>query len=245
MRDQPLIGVTSSRRGAWFMWAFYWLALRINGVRPIRIVPPAEGGLLQRLDGLVIGGGDDIGAELYEGETALDVRIDPERDRLELAALDFAVPRDLPVLGVCRGAQMLNVYFGGTLNQDIYLSNAEVPRRWTPLPAKTVTLDPDSRLAALFGVERMRVNSLHKQAIEKLGEGLRGAGRDEDGIIQAIEAPGDAFRFGVQWHPEVLIYRRSQRRLFGAFVRAAKEHVAGRKSQFNGSPPPLAPRSRK
>ncbi len=208
------------------MWAFYWLALRLNGIRPVRLIAPAKPGLIERLDGLVIGGGDDIGAELYKGETALDVRIDPERDRLELDALASAVPRGQPVLGVCRGAQMLNVYFGGSLHQNMYDAYDGVPRRWTPLPAKTVTLDPKSRLAALFGVERMRVNSLHKQSIDKLGAGLRVCGRDEFGIVQAIEDPQAHFRFGVQWHPEFLIYRRSQRRLFSAFVGAVRDYVA-------------------
>ena len=220
---RPRIGVTSSLGGGRYMWWFYWLSLNWFGARPERLVAPVAKEAFGRFDGFVIGGGDDIGAELYKGEAALDVRIDPERDAMELAILAYAASRDVPVLGVCRGAQMLNVFMRGTLHQD--LSSYDVPDLWTPLPAKSISFVAGTRLGRIFARETLRVNSLHRQAVDCLGTGLRIAAFDEFGVVQAIEDPSARFRLGVQWHPEFLIYRASHRRLFRAFIAAVKEHA--------------------
>ncbi len=204
------------------MFWFAALGLRLFGARPRRITPPMEASELKGLDGLLIGGGDDIGAEIYGGMPVPDVRIDPLRDKLELSALEIALPKGIPVLGICRGAQMLNVALGGTLNQDIYEVYKQAPRMRTVLPRKRVDLEKGTRLHELIGLDCITVNSLHHQSVDKLGRGLQVSGSDEHGIIQAIEARGEAFRMGVQWHPEFLIYRRPHRRLFAAFVRACR-----------------------
>lgn len=203
------------------MWWFNALSLRLAGARPIRLTASDDVEIVRRLDGLLIGGGDDIAAHLYDGDVSLDVRIDPERDALELSALDRAVPLDLPVLGVCRGAQMLNVFFGGSLHQDIHAVYVEAPRLRTVLPRKSVDLVVGSRLARTVGRTELLVNSLHNQSVDRLASNLRAVGRDGWGIVQAVEDPGRPFLVGVQWHPEFLFYRRPQLRLFAALTRAA------------------------
>ena len=223
----PRIGVTTSRGGGRYMWWFYRLTLRLLGERPLRMVPTDDVSVVDSLQGLIVGGGDDIGAEIYQGMPIPDVRIDPQRDRLELHALEHAARHDIPVLGICRGAQMLNVFYGGSLHQDIYTAYEGLRRRWTPLPVKNVTVAPGSSLARVLGRERVKVNSLHTQSVDRLGRGLTATAHDEHGVIQAIDDPTERFRLGVQWHPEFMIYRVAQRRLFRAFVTAVDERFAG------------------
>lgn len=225
VKARPVIGVTGPKGRGHAMFWFAALGLRLFGARPRRITPPMEADQLSGLDGLLIGGGDDIGAEIYGGMPVPDVRIDPSRDALELSALDIALPKRVPVLGICRGAQMLNVALGGTLNQDIYEVYRQAPRMWTVLPRKHVQLEPGTTLRGLIGMETVTVNSLHNQSVKELGRGLRISGTDEHGIVQAIEHTGETFRIGVQWHPEFLIYRKPHRRLFGAFVEACRETI--------------------
>ncbi len=228
MSKKPCIGVTSSLGGGRFMWWFYWLTLRLLGARPVRLIAPVADIDERQFDGLIVGGGDDISAELYHGEPTVDIRIDPERDALELKLLERAAPLNLPVLGVCRGAQMLNVYYGGSLHQDVRKVYAGMPKMWTPLPSKNVQLMDGTKLAGFIGSAPLRVNSLHRQAVDRVGEGLKIAGRDEYEVIQAIEDPAHPFRVGVQWHPEFLIYRGRHRRLFRAFLDAVKSYAAER-----------------
>jgi putative glutamine amidotransferase len=225
-RRRPRIGVTTSRGGGRYMWWFYWLSMHLLGASPVRLVAPLDTGRLEGFDGFIIGGGDDIAAELYGAQAPLEVKFDPERDAMELAVLEHAVPRDLPVLGVCRGAQMLNVYMGGTLHQDMRAAYDGVPRMWTPLPRKLVRLREGTRLCEIMGRDMLDVNSLHNQAIDLLGEGLVVSGRDEYGVVQAVEDASARFRAGVQWHPEFLIYRATQRRLFRAFIDAVEQEAA-------------------
>lgn len=219
--SRPRIGVTGGRRGGRAMWFCAWLSLRLHGARPVRLQPPLDAGALDRLDGLLIGGGDDIGATVYDALPAPDVRIDPERDAMELEALGALWESDVPIMGICRGAQMMNVYLGGRLHQDIYSRYQGVPRIRTPLPRKRVSLRADTRLADIVGESSLVVNSLHHQSVDTLGWDLRVAAKDDWGIVQAIEHVGPRFRIGVQWHPEMLFYRAVHRRLFRAFVHAA------------------------
>lgn len=221
MTAKPRIGVTVSERGARLTWLAHWLAVVRAGGRPVRLTATGRSGI-DGLDGLVVGGGDDIGADLYGGEVALDVRIDPARDRMERLALDRALHADLPVLGVCRGAQMINIHFGGTLHQDIYAVYRDLPRLRTPLARKRIAVAPGSGLARLMGQGRLAVNSLHHQAVDRLGRGLRISARDAHRVIQATEHPGARFLIGVQWHPEFLIFRRRHQALYRGLLRAAK-----------------------
>ncbi|MGO4523347.1 gamma-glutamyl-gamma-aminobutyrate hydrolase family protein [Microvirga sp. 2MCAF35] len=221
----PLIGVTTSRHGGWRSYLMHRLALYRAGARSVRLMPghllPAE-----PLQGLVIGGGDDIGAEIYGGQVLPDVRIDPERDKLELGLLKAALPAGLPILGICRGSQMINVALGGTLHTDIYEVYVQAPKMRTILPRKTVTIERGSQLDRILSCNPCQVNALHHQSVDRLGQGLKIAARDESGIVQAIESESAPFLLGVQWHPELLVWKKPQQRLFAALAEAAREASA-------------------
>ena len=162
---RPVIGVTTARRGGRIMWWFNWLAVYRAGGRAVRISPihPVN---IDALDGLLVGGGDDIGLSLYydasnKPELQADIRIDHERDLLERDLVYRACEQDMPVLGICRGAQMINVALGGSLHQDIYDSFRDAPRLRTPLKRKKVTIEPGSLLHGILGATKCRVNALH------------------------------------------------------------------------------------
>lgn len=221
----PLIAVTSSRRRALFTAAMNRFTLLRAGARSVRLYPGKRLDL-SRVDGLLIGGGDDIGAMLYGGEVQPDVRLDPERDALELQALELFWGTGRPVLGICRGAQMINVFRGGTLHQNVRATYEIRRHPRTPLPLKRIRIVGETRLGHVLRLDQVRVNSLHNQAVDVLGDGLLVAARDRHGMVQAIEHEGAPFRVGVQWHPELLFYKLPHRRLFRAFAEAAREAAA-------------------
>ncbi len=223
---KPRIGVTTSRGGGRYMWWFYWIALKLYGAQPVRFVAPLGDADLADFDGFIIGGGDHISPDLYRGDTLLDAKLDPERDAMELAILDHAAPLGIPVLGVCRGAQMINIHKGGNLHQDMRKVFDGVPPMWTPLPSKTVTFEEGSRLGRIHGCDCVRVNSLHHQAIDRTGTNIRIVARDEYGVPQAFEDTSARFLMGVQWHPEFLLYRKAHRRLFRSFLEAVRDPEA-------------------
>ncbi|NYS60281.1 gamma-glutamyl-gamma-aminobutyrate hydrolase family protein [Vreelandella salicampi] len=221
---RPLIGITTSDRKSRLAWWFDWFAVWRHGGRPVRLSPSRP--RPDRLDGLIIGGGDDIQAHLYDAEVQFDVRVDPERDELELTLLERFIPQQTPVLGICRGAQLINIHLGGTLDPDIYTTHEGLKQRRTVLPRKTVDIVGDSKLHRFLGVTWCRVNSLHHQAVNHAGEGVDIVARDRDGLVQGIESRNHDFLIGVQWHPEWLIFNRPQQRLINALVRAAKRHLS-------------------
>jgi putative glutamine amidotransferase len=183
---------------------------------------------LDGVDGLIIGGGDDISHELYGKTLTLSARIDPARDALEHRLAVEALAQGIPVLGICRGAQMLNIALGGTLHQDAWAAHRAGRPMKTILPRRTISIVKGTQLARYCGTAPMRVNALHTQAMARLGTGLRISARDPNGMVQAIERASDPFALGVQWHPEHLFYARRQRRIFAALVAAARAHAAGR-----------------
>lgn len=222
---RPLIGVSTSHLRGWRSWQFQRLAIWRAGGRATRLTAGRVedvAGAAACLDGLVIGGGDDISATLYGGKVEPAIRIDPERDRLEMGLLEALAGTPVPIMGVCRGAQMMALWRQGSLIPDIYDHYPDLPRMRTVLPRKHVLLEPDSRLAALMGGTQTRVNSLHHQAVADPGDGFRICARDRRGVCQAIEHLGDRLLFGVQWHPEYLPQKRAHQRLYRALVTAAK-----------------------
>jgi putative glutamine amidotransferase len=197
--------------------------VRAGGV-PV-LLPPAGDGyaeLLSALDGLVLTGGADIEPAQYGQEPLETTYTRPARDAFELALLDGALAAGIPVLGVCRGMQLLNVAFGGTLTQ--HLPEASGTAGHQPALAtfgtNTVGLAPDSFAGRILGAET-KTRCYHHQAVDSLGQGLRAVGWAADGTIEAIELPGETFVLGVQWHPE---QDAEDRRLFAAIVAAAADH---------------------
>jgi len=223
--SRPVIGVTTSARSGWRIFPLIALNLRLVGARAVRWVAgsPAD---VADVDGVIIGGGDDISPDLYGGELVTSSVLDPARDKLERCLIEAALAQDKPVMGICRGSQMLNVVLGGSLHQDAYGVYQDSRHYRTILPRKDVRIEDGTRLADLAGLAPMKVNALHSQAVDRLGEGLRVAAHDTGGMVQAIERVAEPFALGVQWHPEHLFYARRQRALFRALTAAAE---AGRR----------------
>jgi putative glutamine amidotransferase len=191
----------------------------------LEVAPIAAGwsGGVEGLDGLVLSGGIDLNPKLY-GEKRHPAADEPNdaRDQLELDLLKQALERDLPVLAICRGMQLLNVAKGGTLEQHI--EERGMHQRYDlakPVPVHEVAVQKGSRLAEITGAGQVAVNSRHHQAVGRLGDGLKVSARAEDGIVEGIEAPGKRFAVGVQWHPEDQAPEDPmQAKLFSAFAEA-------------------------
>ena len=240
---RPLIGITTAEfedhgkpyhrsyaRNAW--------AIRDAGGLPVYVPTGIDGDTLrelyERLDAVLLPGGPDVDPAYYGEARHPETRIiDDARDTLELTLARWAYEDDRPLFGICRGHQVINVAFGGTLVQDIASQIVtELPHE-TPetLPRSTirheVTLDPDSRLASILGRTQVAVNSLHHQSVERPAPGVIITGYSPDGIVEALEAPDKQFVLSVQWHPEDLYGDDdTMKRLFESFVEAARESAA-------------------
>jgi len=148
--------------------------------------------------------------------------LNTERDELEKHLIRAALERGLPMLGICRGMQLLNVVAGGSLHQSLEGFYEEYPAMRSVLPRKRIEIEPDSLLATVLATTRGRVNALHSQAIDRLGSGMVISAREPNGVIQAIEHQDKPYMLGVQWHPEYLPQRPEQRALFRSLVEAAR-----------------------
>jgi len=183
-----------------------------------------------------LSGGSDLDPETYGQEPHPETKgVVPERDRAELALLEAALERDLPVLAVCRGSQVLNVARGGDLHQHLPELVGHHDHKHSPgeFGDHDVELVPDTRLQRLLG-ERAPVKSHHHQGFNRLGEGLVEAAHAEDGTIEAVEDPSQRFALGVLWHPEA----GEDLRLFEELVREAGEYRASRLPQGSAAARP-------
>ena len=225
--------MTDTSFGAWeaecaLVPVDYVRAVERAGGRPL-LVPPSEHGVgetLDVLDGLIFSGGSDLDPELYGQEPHPETGdVVEERDRGELALLTAALERDLPVLAICRGSQVLNVARGGDLVQHLPELVGHEEHRHTPgvFADHDVTLEQGTRLAGLLG-DRAPVKSHHHQGFGRLGEGLRVSAHAEDGAVEAIEDPARRFALGVLWHPEA----GEDLRLFEALVEEAGRYRSER-----------------
>jgi putative glutamine amidotransferase len=211
----------------------YLRAVERAGGIPVVIPPLDEEAIEPLLDcvrGVCLPGGPDLDPASYGGSDhpALGPT-EPDLDRFELALARRADERGMPILGICRGAQILNIARGGTLIQHLPDRRRTGDHHQAAPGRRTiheVGLRGDSRLAAILGRDRLRVNSFHHQAVRRVGRGLRAVGRSPDGVIEAIEAPGRDFLIGVQWHAEALIKRSEQLALMRAFIAAAQRYQA-------------------
>ena len=232
--NPPAIGITLDSEDPGGYSKYPWYALRRNyadavaaaGGLPLALVhrPELAEAMLDRLDALVItGGAFDVGPELYGDATAhAAMTLKTARTEAELALLRGALRRDMPVLGICGGEQLLAVGLGGTLIQHIpdAVPNALAHEQPNPRdqPGHEVTITPGTRLAAITGAATLKVNSAHHQAVRAPGSARVNAVAP-DGVIEGVEDPARRFCIGVQWHPEFLI-NAADRRLFDALVAA-------------------------
>jgi putative glutamine amidotransferase len=240
-RSLPWIGVTSDSSESQaeestgksepnlFLPRRYARAVEAAGGLPV-ILPPSTSPttlreLVNRLDGILISGGDfDIHPSFY-GEKPIEAlgKLKPERTEFELELTVLALKRELPVLGICGGAQAINVALGGALYQDIATQCAHHRNHQQgaqkEIGGHRVRIEPDTRLRQIVRRQDLEVNTTHHQAVKRLGKGLVVNATAEDGLIEGIESSNHSFLLGVQWHPEVLAPRYlSHRRIFSFFV---------------------------
>ncbi|HYZ77702.1 MAG TPA: gamma-glutamyl-gamma-aminobutyrate hydrolase family protein [Gaiellaceae bacterium] len=230
---KPLIGVTTYvEEASWGHWRSVAALIPFVYVRSVEraggralLVPPADHGVeetLDALDGLVLSGGNDVDPSSYGVEAhEATAGVSPERDRGELALLEGALARDMPVLAVCRGSQLLNVARGGDLVQHLPDAVGDEKHRETlgVFSDHGVRVDAASRLGRLVG-ERAPVKSHHHQGFGRLGQGLRESAWADDGTLEGIEDPSKRFVLGVLWHPE----EGEDASLFEALVASARAY---------------------
>ena len=227
----------------------YFKALRSLGVssNELAMVCPSDRARVKAedFDGILFAGGEDVDPGLYdEAKRYASVKTDRSRDEFELALLAAAQDSRLPVLGICRGMQMINVKFGGTLYQDLkrdpysetgfQVEHKQVGGRGEATHTVTVT-EPESHLGeALHG--NCRVNSLHHQAVRRVGRGLKVTAYSEDGLPEAVEDASDyPFLLAVQWHPEEMADQPEQRKLFERFLEKCREASERKRADANAS----------
>ena len=246
MGARPLIGVTTSevrrkkdagplpygdlKQPELALGVVYSRAVEQAGGIPVVLPPLTDDAIAQLVDhlsGVCLSGGPDMDPAAYGAERHGKLGpVEPELDGFELAVVRRADSLGLPVLGICRGCQVLNVARGGTLHQHVPdVSDGSVSHRQTESGWETthdIRLEPGSRLASIVGAEDLDVNAFHHQAVDRLGRGLQAVAWADDGIVEAIEGDGEALYLGVQWHVETLTHFPRHALLFEALVEAAR-----------------------
>jgi len=232
---RPVIGITCDydwETGDSRLRPGYFEGIYRSGGLPFLIPaldPAAAGPVMARLDGLLLTGGQDPDPRWFGEEPHPAIgNVNPCRDRLELALAREADAGDIPVFGICRGIQMMNIAMGGDIWQDIYtqaedgkplLCHQQPAPKWYGF--HEVRIFEESALRRILGTGQVRVNSFHHQAVRHPGKGLHAVAHTSDGIIEAIESEIHPFFIGVQWHPERMLEDPVMIRLFEAFVKAA------------------------
>lgn len=194
--------------------------LRLLGVHT-RYIRPGSKVDVSQLDGLVLSGGAHVHPGRYGQQSQVTARYDLKRDATDYELLEQAEQVGVPVLGICRGAQFINVFHGGSLCQNVTPLRVHTRHRPLLLPMQTVCLVSTSRLGQLMQQPVIGANRIHSQAIKRLGHNLKVVAVDNDLFVQAIENTGDQWLMGVQWHPEYLLYHSGHRRIFSHLVKAA------------------------
>lgn len=223
--SKPVIGITAPNKR--FHIPYYLIRFSVwlcGGLGlPLRHKETVDN---REVDGLVIGGGTDVFPGLFQNDPKQNYFYDHDRDEMEIGWLKRAEKENIPVLGICRGSQIMNVMNGGTLHMDVSLAYEKAHYPKSVLRKmffrKPITVVENSKLYELLGLKRIKVNSMHSQSIDQLGNNLEIVGQEDNGVIQGIERPGHAYYLGVQFHPEFLIYRPSMRRIFKGLIKAAR-----------------------
>jgi putative glutamine amidotransferase len=230
---KPIVGITTyAEAAAWGAWNVptalipltYVEAVEAAGGRPL-LVPPSDDGIdetLDVLDGIIFSGGSDLDPDTYGAESHPETNgVRPERDSAELALMCAALERDLPMLAICRGIEIMNVACGGDLVQHLPDVVGDERHKHTPgvFADHDVRVDGSSRLGGILG-ERAPVKSHHHQGVGRIGEGLVETAWAEDGTVEGLEAPNRTFALGVLWHPE----EHEDRKLFEELVAEARRY---------------------
>jgi putative glutamine amidotransferase len=224
-KETPNLSIRNSYMEAMFACGGFPLFLPIIGIEELWLQAARE------MDGFLFTGGGDVSPSRY-GEETLQCcgEISPLRDAMELDLLNAILPTGKPILGVCRGIQLLNVGLGGTLYQDIYLQNAQpILQQHTQklpdsLPAHDVIIEEGSLLHRIAKTTRLPVNTLHHQAVKDCAPGLHAVARSSTGLIEAVEKQDHPFFLGVQWHPERMWHvDTAAKAIFESFVDACSK----------------------
>ena len=241
---RPAIGITSGsgdvpiaegKLSSFYVGRGYAQAVTRAGGAPLVLtaIEGAEDDLAaayaDRIDGLILSGGTDVDPATYGAVRDKQTqKPDRSRDRLELALVREARRRDLPILGICRGFQLLDIAYGGALDQHRPHSRsarADIPD--IRAEVTHVSLLPGSRVAAVYGAAAVDVVCIHHQAVARVGDGLTIGGRSADGLIESLEDPAAGFVLGILWHPEQMLDRdRDAIRVYEALVEAARKRTA-------------------
>lgn len=223
-RERPRIGITKPRGSAHGAYSLIALGVRLSGATPVALTP-GDDSPPRPIDGLILGGGGDIFPMLYDDVPKQGYLYDRDRDALEVGLAMQASEENIPVMGICRGAQLLNVMRGGSLHLDASKAyeDAHYPDSFLAkiFFRKPIATNAGTIIRRALGTEKSMVNSLHKQSIKRVGESLEVTAREPNGIVQAIEDPRKHFFIGVQFHPEFMLHRRKFRRIFDLLSEAA------------------------
>lgn len=224
---RPAIGVTTSINKSQTMWLCNNLAVWIAGGKAIRLTTRNYKNY-REYNGYLISGGVDIDPTIYNEENIASIGIEKERDKLEFEVINHALENNKPLFGICRGAQMINIVMGGNLYQnarDIYKDF--LPTSSTLGKAflrRKVNITAKGIISKVFANKKqISVNSIHHQAINQLGKGLKITAKDRHNIVQTIESSdAKSYILGLQWHPEFMLYKKKQRKVFQSFIDACK-----------------------
>ncbi len=236
---RPVIGITSSisemkgRRNAYEITSGMDYSLAVLNAGGIPFILPIHNNKdvladqIKHLDGLLLSGGIDVDP-IYYGEECIEGMggVSPERDEFELFLLSEFLKTKKPILGICRGMQLVNVFYGGSLYQDVSHIEREIKiqhaQKYLPeLPVHNINIEKGNLLYDIFG-ETARINSFHHQMLKDLGENLTVIATASDGVIEAVQDKGHPFFYNVQWHPEMMATRENQKmkKIFEEFIKA-------------------------
>jgi len=244
---KPKIAITGPNKSGFTAWFFTALNIRIAGGQPIRVTPESFSDVFD-CDGVIIGGGSDIHPDNYIKEESTPVKrsfsiklkecllypmelmnhlgkseYDKNRDNMEIKFIHYALDNNLPLLGICRGHQLLNAELGGSMYESTLPLLEKNVRIRSPFPRKTVFYTTnDSLISKIVGDDPLKVNAIHSQAIAQPADDLKVTAKEKAGINQVIESKNSDKVLGVQWHPEYLFYMKAHRKIFSWLVSEAK-----------------------